>query len=193
MGFRYSHSLFIIWSTVICTAFTALTGAQSIEPPMSGDDHCHDPTDPGHVHPTEDTAGHSMHMYFHFNEVCILFQNWHPSSTGAWIVSCLIVCICALLYEGLKESRQILMRRKATPDKSTSDVNGGDSEMSWTQRMFNSSHVIQQLESRDSNLPPLCPTDPKLLSDAGGDDVQRVAVSISRLGTRYRLLLVFLA
>ncbi|ESN96713.1 hypothetical protein HELRODRAFT_107657 [Helobdella robusta] len=55
---------------------------------------------------------HSMPMYFHAScEATILFSFWKVSSITGMVVSCLIILVAGMLYEGLKVFREYLLMR----------------------------------------------------------------------------------
>ncbi|XP_070581959.1 high affinity copper uptake protein 1-like [Ptychodera flava] len=116
--------------------------------------HHHPTTEHNHDHGGDDSSGHMMAMYFTTGlNFYVLFSDWFVSSTEALIGSCVGIGICAVLYEGLKELRQYLVRRnrRYIPPARTSDVGNMkvvesvtmDQSESCLASMFSCYHIMQ--------------------------------------------------
>ncbi|KAM4532550.1 high affinity copper uptake protein 1 isoform 1-T1 [Fundulus diaphanus] len=80
-------------------------------------DHSQHATTPGHDHGGGDTGGHEGHggmamtFYFGYKNVELLFTGLVINSPGEMVGACVGVFLLAVLYEGLKIGREVLLRR----------------------------------------------------------------------------------
>jgi len=95
-----------------------------------------------HNNDTTHPISHSelMQMFFTLgNKVTVVFKEWETSSDGEIIVSCLALLVIAFLYEGLKVSREMLMR----PKRSSAVVMAPSDKMSSS--FLSCRHFLQTL------------------------------------------------
>lgn len=103
-------------------------------------------------HGAMDHSGHGslqmmemMQMTFYAStNVTLLFDFWKTTNAGQLIGSCVVVCVMAFLYEGLKSFREILYSRAACGG-STTALMGGGAAAHWLTEMCRASHLIQTL------------------------------------------------
>ncbi|KAH9514584.1 hypothetical protein Btru_025717 [Bulinus truncatus] len=95
-----------------------------------------------------------MQMYFHAGyQAYVLFQSCYTNSPGAMVGACFVIFFVAVLYEGLKYLREVLLQRSLAPSSSyveTKLPSGSSTEnmvmhvnTSVMNRMLSSSHFIQ--------------------------------------------------
>ncbi|PVD22308.1 hypothetical protein C0Q70_18117 [Pomacea canaliculata] len=98
---------------------------------------------------------HMMQMYFHTGvSEYILFEKAYTSTTGGMVGACFVMFALSILYEGLKFTREHLLRRAAarsavvyTPSVSANSREQmvGTVEPSISAKMLSCSHVVQTL------------------------------------------------
>ncbi|XP_005108617.2 high affinity copper uptake protein 1 [Aplysia californica] len=101
-----------------------------------------------------------MKMFFHTGyEDKVLFEEWTADSKTAMIVACVVMFVVAVLYEGLKFVRELLLQRslqvvKPSPDTYTDTMTSSSTEnmvvktrrgSSVVSRVCSCSHVVQTI------------------------------------------------
>ncbi|XP_055056305.2 high affinity copper uptake protein 1 [Misgurnus anguillicaudatus] len=111
----------------------------------------------GHVTPESGDGGHHMMMmqmtfYFGIKNVELLFAGLVINTPGEMVGACIGVFLLAVLYEGLKIGREILLRRNQVNVRYNSmPVPGADGTVLMEthktvgQRMLSLAHIIQTL------------------------------------------------
>jgi len=79
-----------------------------------------------------------MFMYFHTDIGVdhILFQGWLPTNASGMFVSCLVVCIATIVYEGLKYMREWVHSRQVSSETYGTSVRG---------HLLDPLHILQTL------------------------------------------------
>ncbi|KAM4528403.1 high affinity copper uptake protein 1 isoform 2-T3 [Odontesthes bonariensis] len=126
-------------------------------------DHSHHHTTAGHDHGGGDGGGHGggdggghggmvMTFYFGCNNVELLFTGLLINSPGEMVGACIGVFLLAVLYEGLKIGREVLLRRSQVNVRYNSmPLPGSDGTVltethkTVGQRMLSPSHFLQTL------------------------------------------------
>ncbi|XP_038637412.1 high affinity copper uptake protein 1 isoform X2 [Scyliorhinus canicula] len=115
------------------------------------------PDDHAHHSPTSETrhdhsSGGMMQMsfYFGYKNVELLFPGLVINSVGGMVGACVVVFLCALAYEGLKISRECLLRKSQVNVRYNSmpvpGPNGTilmETHKTVGQQMFSIPHLIQ--------------------------------------------------
>ncbi|XP_047229306.1 high affinity copper uptake protein 1 [Girardinichthys multiradiatus] len=110
-------------------------------------------TTTGHNHGGGDTGGHggmAMTFYFGCSDVKLLFTGLVINTPGEMVGACIGVFLLAVLYEGLKIGREILLRRSQVNVRYNSmPLPGADGTMLMEthktvgQRMLSPAHFLQ--------------------------------------------------
>ncbi|XP_043575805.1 high affinity copper uptake protein 1 isoform X1 [Chiloscyllium plagiosum] len=142
------ESLGLIFSTTTMNMSMDDSSHHSVT--MNSDSHAHhSPTStPGHGH----GSGSMMMMtfYFGYKKVELLFPGLVINSVGGMVGACVVVFLCALAYEGLKISRECLLRKSQVNVRYNSmpvpGPNGTilmETHKTVGQQMFSVPHLIQ--------------------------------------------------
>ncbi|TWW66542.1 High affinity copper uptake protein 1 [Takifugu flavidus] len=139
-----------------------LTGSRDVNPMDHTHHHSHPmatPTSGGHDHgggAGGGTGGHEGHMgmvmtfYFGYHNVELLFSGLVINSPGEMVAACIGVFLLAILYEGLKIGREVLLRRSQVNVRYNSmPLPGSDGTVLMEthktvgQRMLSPAHFLQ--------------------------------------------------